>query len=77
MTLSFPLDDVVSSNMTAEYVLAKWQSVLLLLSVCRLTGCGAGVLPENIKVSGEGISCPYLNILWEVSCMSIFYFHYY
>ena len=40
--------------MSSKYLLVSWQMLTVLLGVCRNEGCGASVLPENIKTCVEG-----------------------
>ena len=49
-------EEMDGKNLSSGYLVAKWQSILMLSSVCREAGCGALVLPSNIKVISEGTS---------------------
>ena len=59
--------------MNASHLLVTWESVLMLLNVCRVSGCGSDVLPDNITATVEGtntvirktrtlvaLNCPFL-----------------
>ena len=48
------VDECVQGAPKAKYLLVSWESVMLLLSVCRIGNCGSPVLPDDIKISNEG-----------------------
>ena len=56
----FKFELVESNEFSGALILVMWSNLLLLLAKCQKPGCGAAVLPDNMKVIRNGIKTRFL-----------------